>query len=66
MECFQVNIEKIGLRVPEDVIITGFDEGSFIAGSLTQSASPEIAISVESVQINRYQQLWGIDKLPWE
>ena len=47
-------------------IITGFDEGSFIAGSLTQSASPEIAISVESVQINRYQQFWGIDKLPWE
>ena len=47
-------------------IITGFDEGSFIDGNLTQSASPEIAISVESVQINRYQKFWGIDKLPWE
>lgn len=47
-------------------IITGFDEDGFINDSLTQSATPRISISVESVQINRYQQLWGIDKLPWE
>lgn len=47
-------------------IITGFDEGSFIDGSLTQSATPQIAISVESVQVNRYQQFWGIDELPWK
>ncbi len=47
-------------------IITGFDEDGFINDNLTQSATPRISISVESVQINRYQQLWGIDKLPWE
>lgn len=46
-------------------IITGFDEEGFINGNLVESATPRIAVSVESVQINRYQQLWGIDTLPW-
>lgn len=47
-------------------IITGFDEESFIKNSLVQNATPRISVSVESVQVNRYQQFWGIDKLPWE
>lgn len=47
-------------------IITEFDEETFINNNLTKSATPRIAVSVESVQINRYQQVWGIDKLPWE
>lgn len=47
-------------------IITGFDEETFIKNNLTESATPRISVSVESVQVNRYQQLWGIDKLPWE
>ena len=47
-------------------IITGFDEETFLKGSLTESAVPKLAVTVESVQINRYAQIWGIDKLPWE
>ena len=47
-------------------IITGFDAKKFEAEALTQSAVPAISITAESVQINRYQQLWKIDNLPWE
>ncbi|MBQ7595937.1 MAG: hypothetical protein IJU45_04670 [Clostridia bacterium] len=47
-------------------IITGFDEEEFLKSSLTESAVPKIAVAVESVQINRYSQIWGIEKLPWE
>lgn len=47
-------------------IITGFDEAEFVKSSLTESAVPKISVTVESVQINRYKQVWGIDKLPWE
>ncbi len=46
-------------------IIIGFDESEFISSNLVESATPRLAVSVESVQINRYQQLWGIDRLPW-
>ena len=59
--------ETSGLEEKYDQsIITGFDEESFISNNLTQSATPRLSVSVESVQVNRYQQFWGIDKLPWE
>lgn len=47
-------------------IITGFDEEAFLNASMAEGAIPTIAVTVESVQINRYQQIWGIDQLPWE
>ena len=47
-------------------IITGFDEADFLDSTMTESAVPKISVTVESVQINRYQQIWGIDKLPWQ
>ena len=46
-------------------IITGFDSKKFEASTLTETATPKIAITAESVQINRYKQIWGIDSLPW-
>ncbi len=46
-------------------IIAGFDSERFQNESLTESAIPKVAISVESVQINRYQQVWGLEALPW-
>ena len=59
--------ETSGLEEKYDQsIITGFDEESFINNNLTQSATPRLSVSVESVQVNRYQQFWGLDKLPWE
>lgn len=47
-------------------IITGFDRELFEAEALTLNATPKVAISVESVQINRYQQVWGLEALPWK
>lgn len=46
-------------------IITGFDSEKFESLTLTETATPKIAITAESVQINRYRQIWGIDSLPW-
>lgn len=46
-------------------IITGFDSKKFETSTLTETATPKIAITAESVQINRYKQIWGIDSLPW-
>lgn len=46
-------------------IITGFDSEKFESSTLTETSTPKIAITAESVQINRYQQIWGIDSLPW-
>lgn len=47
-------------------IIAGFDSQSFESNTLTTSATPKIAITVESTQANRYKQIWGLDSLPWE
>lgn len=47
-------------------IISGFDKEKFSTESIANSAVPCISISAESVQINRYQQLWKLDSLPWE
>ncbi len=46
-------------------IITGFDGEKFAAENLTETATPKLAVTVESVQYNRYEQLWGIKTLPW-
>lgn len=47
-------------------IITGFDADSFNSETLTTSATAKVSITVESVQANRYRQIWQIDSLPWE
>ncbi len=59
--------ENSGLEEDYDKsIITGFDEQKFLEEGLTETAVPRVSVSVEAVQINRYQQIWGIEKLPWE
>ncbi len=47
-------------------IITAFDGEKFAAETLTADAEAHISVSVEAVQINRYQQVWGIEALPWK
>lgn len=44
-------------------LITGFNAGGLEPSLL--GSTLKIAIEVEAVQINRYPQLWGINKLPW-
>ena len=47
-------------------IITGFDGEDFAQKTMTKDAVAKVAVTVESVQINRYQQIWGIEALPWK
>ncbi len=58
--------ETIGLFASHDKsIITGFDLEKFQQETLSEIAVPKMAITAESVQINRYPQIWGMDNLPW-
>lgn len=47
-------------------IIAAFDSEKFAQESLTQDAVAKLAVTVEGVQVNRYQKMWGIEALPWE
>ena len=47
-------------------IITAFNSEKFAQETMTKDAVAKLAVSVESIQINRYQQVWGIETLPWE
>lgn len=58
--------EDTGLFASHDKsIIESFDGEKFAQETLSETATPKLAVTVESVQINRYQQMWGIDALPW-
>lgn len=46
--------------------IASFNGEKFQEETMTKDAVALVAISVESIQINRYQQVWGIETLPWE
>lgn len=46
--------------------ITGFDAGSFDTSSIAEGTTVKVLIQVDAVQINRYPQVWGIEKFPWE
>ena len=49
-------------------VINGFDSANFDASSISSlSGTVELAVnvSVDAVQFNRYQQIWGMDSLPW-
>lgn len=47
-------------------IIESFDAEKFAQETMTQDAVAKLAITVEAIQINRYQQVWGIETLPWK
>lgn len=59
--------EDTGLFANHDKsIIESFDGEKFAAETLSEVAVPKLAITAESVQINRYPQFWGMETLPWE
>lgn len=47
-------------------LITGFDESSLDTLGFDEGTSVKVLVEVDAVQINRYPQLWNIDKLPWK
>lgn len=48
-------------------IFSGFDSANFDTSALTAygDITLSIDVTVDAVQFNRYQQLWGMDSLPW-
>ena len=49
-------------------VIDGFDSAAFDAStvsSLRGETNLLINVSVDAVQFNRYQQIWGMDTIPW-
>ncbi len=49
-------------------VINGFDSAAFDAStvsSLSGETQLLINVSVDAVQFNRYQQIWGMDTIPW-
>lgn len=46
--------------------ITGFNESAFDASAQTSGVTLKVLIQVDAVQVNRYPQLWDIEKFPWE
>lgn len=47
-------------------IISGFDKELFNEKTMTKEAVAKLSVTVEAVQVNRYQQIWGIETLPWK
>lgn len=49
-------------------VFNGFDSAEFDAStvaSLSGTTQLLLNVSVDSVQFNRYQQVWGMDRIPW-
>jgi flagellar basal body-associated protein FliL len=46
--------------------ITGFDESKFDTFGFDEGTSVRLSIQVDAVQVNRYPQVWNIEKLPWK
>lgn len=47
-------------------MITGFSEADFDTSDLKEGTQLKVLIQVDAVQVNRYPQLWNIEKLPWK
>lgn len=47
-------------------LITGFDVAAFDTSAIVEGVSVKLMIQVDAVQVNRYPQLWNIEKLPWK
>lgn len=46
--------------------ITGIDDSSEEFKNLADGIVIKLAVETNMVQVNRYPQVWGIDKLPWK
>lgn len=46
--------------------ITGFDASEFDTSAMVEGVSVKLLIQVDAVQVNRYPQVWDIEKFPWE
>ncbi len=44
---------------------SGFDKANFDTSAIPENVTLRLDITVDAVQFNRYQQFWGMDKLPW-
>lgn len=47
-------------------LIKGFDSAAFDTSAMVDGVSVKLLIQVDAVQVNRYPQIWGIEKFPWE
>lgn len=47
-------------------LITGFDSNKFDTFGFDEGTAVRASIRVEAVQVNRYIQIWDIEKLPWK
>lgn len=46
-------------------LISGFDVDSIDVGAIAEGTELHIVVETEVVQVNRYPQFWGVDRLPW-
>ncbi|MBO5421440.1 MAG: hypothetical protein J6A67_05825 [Clostridia bacterium] len=46
--------------------ITGFDEKAFDTSAIVDGVTLKVLVQVDAVQVNRYPQMWDIEKFPWE
>ena len=46
--------------------ITGFSETDFSTADLEDGTQLKVLVQADAVQVNRYPQLWNIEKLPWK
>lgn len=46
--------------------INGFDDAEFDTSDLAEGTQVRVLIQADAVQVNRYPQLWNIEKLPWK
>ncbi len=47
-------------------LIKGFDAAKFNSSDFADVQEVRLLIQVDAVQVNRYPQIWGIEKLPWK
>ena len=46
--------------------INGFDDAELDTSDLAEDTQVRVLIQADAVQVNRYPQLWNIEKLPWK
>lgn len=47
-------------------LIKGFDSSAFDTSAMVEGVSVKLLLQVDAVQVNRYPQIWDIEKFPWE